>query len=352
MWFGKNATIRDYSKYFFKRHGIKVAFCPYQITNKSFLTPYFSKYNKQMASTRLRVHDIIYYSLYSKEINARFFNPLEKFDIIVFQKNFNKKAYSIATKYKQKNTKIILDINVNYFDTKSDYILRNQHFDIKNFLNVSDMIFTTTEYLKDYILKNTPFSKVVVIPEIISDEFFKLKKNHKKKNEINFLYVGYAVKALELELIKNEIERLGKKYNAKLIMICESPPKINIHIKKFFIKYNQFKLPSDMIKGDIFINPRDLSESYNLGHSFIKIGYPMSVGLPVVTSPIPSYLKSPAIICENDDNWFDLVENLINNYELRNQLSKKGRIYCYKNFSKNIVMDQYLDYFKTLFKKE
>ena len=348
MWFDKNATIMDYLKYFFKRKGMKVAFCPDLISKNSFLTPYFSNYNEQVASTRLRVHDLIFNSLGLKELTARFLNPFEKFDIIVFQKSFDENAYTIAKKYKEKKSKIILDINVNYFDIKSEYILRRQHTDIINFLKITDMVFTTTEYLKSFILKNNFFSNIEVIPEIISDEFFKVKKIHKKKEQVNFLYVGYAIKALELELIKQDLEKLSDKYNIKLITICEKPPKINIKIRKEFIKYNQYSLPQDMMKGDIFINPRDLSESYNLGHSFIKIGYPMSVGLPVIASPIPSYLGSPALIVDNEDNWYDLMEKLIIDHEQRNVLGRKGGLYCYKHFSKTRILKQYIDCFTSI----
>ncbi len=345
MWFEKNATIKDYVKYIFKRRGIKIGYDT-GIPNQSFLKTYFSRYNNLYANIRLRVNDLIYYSLYNKDINIRFLNPLSKYDIIVFEKNFSKKAYLIASKYKNMGKKIIFDVNVNYFDSKSNYIKKQQRKGVLNFIKMTDMIITTTEYIKNYIVDNKIFSKVEYIPEIISDHFFNVKKKHYDKNNINLLYVGYAVKAIQLEIIKKEIESLNKRYGLKLILISEKPPKLNIKVPKTFIKYNQYNLPMDITKGDIFVAPRDLTESYNLGHSITKIGYPMAVGLPVVASPIPSYLKSPALICYNHENWYENLEKLINDCALRSKLGNEGINYCKKNFSKNIIMAKYIETFK------
>ena len=103
-----------------------------------------------------------------------------------------------------------------------------------------------------------------------------------------------------------------------------------------------------MVKGDIFLAPRILTDPYNLGHSFTKIGYPMAVGLPVVASPVPSYLKSPAVICDNDDCWFENIKNLIDDYNLRNHLGNKGISYCKLNFSKKVLMKKYLEIFNKI----
>lgn len=348
FWFDESASILDYLKYFLKRKGIKIGIYSTITLNKTFLSPYFKKYKNIMASTRLRVNDFIFQCLNNKEINARFYNPFIKYDILLFQKVFSEKPTQIASKYKKKERKVILDLNVNYFEKNSKTILKQQTRDIQLFINYVDLIITTTDYLRDYIIKNKIFSNVETIPEIISNQFFTIKKKHTKKEKINLLYVGYAIKAKELELIKNEIEKLNKIYDVNLILICERKPEVNIKIRKKFVKYDQSRLHYDMIKGDIFLNPRDLSNPYNLGHSFTKIGYPMSIGIPVLASPVPSYLKSPVILCKNNSDWFNKIERLINDYELRNDLSKKGIEYCKQNFSTKVIIDKYIEIFKRI----
>ena len=347
-WFDDDATIRDYFKYFFKREGIKIGFCS-EISNTSFLNPFRYAYNELDASTRFRVNDVIYQSLYSNELNIRFYNPFRKLDILVFQKNFSEKAYKIACSTKlRKKIKIVLDLNVNYFDKKTGYITQEQREDVIRFTKITDKIITTTQYLKDYLINNDLFTDIEVIPEMIPDRFFTIKKKHTNKKKINLLYVGYTIKARELELIKDALEQLNKKYNLNLITICERPPKLNIKIKKQFIKYHPFTVHNTMLKGDIFITSRDMNWSYNLGHSFLKIGHPLAIGIPVVASPIPSYLKSPAIICNDKASWFNNIKELIEDSDLRSSLGRDSIKYCKANFSSNIIMKKYRRFFKDI----
>ncbi len=348
-WFCDDTTIRDYFKYFFKREGIKIGFCS-EISNTSFLNPFRYAYNELDASTRFRVNDVIYQSLYSNELNIRFYNPFRKLDILVFQKNFSEKAYKIACSTKlRKKIKIVLDLNVNYFDKKTGYITQEQREDVIRFTKITDKIITTTQYLKDYLINNDLFTDIEVIPEMIPDRFFTIKKKHTNKKKINLLYVGYTVKARELELIKDVLEKLTKEYNLNLITICERPPNLNIKIKKRFIKYHPSTVHKTMLEGDIFISSRNMNWSYNLTHSFLKIGHPMSIGIPVVASPIPSYLKSPAVLCHDNACWLNKIKELIEDYNLRNIIGKKGIEYCKNHFSEKIVMNKYLNFFQKLY---
>jgi len=349
MWLGNKSNISDYIKYLWKRKGIKIGFYTGNSDGLSWLKPYFSEYNNIVASTRLRVNDIIYYSLNNPLLNMRFYDPLKNYDIIVFQKTFSKDAYNIALNAKKRSTKIVLDVNVNYFDKSSEYINRFQYENIKRFTKIVDYVIATTNNLKNYILENNFHKKAIVIPEIISDSFFSVKKEHKHKKTITILYVGYAVKADALEIIKDELELLNNRYDLKLLTICEKKPEINIKIDKEFIRYDQARLPHDIIKGDIFLAPRDLSDPYNLYHSFTKIGYPMACGLPVLASPIPSYLNSPAVICRNTSEWLKEIESLIEDVEKRQILSKAGINYCIKFFTKNKIMPIYSSFFSRLF---
>jgi len=353
MWFEKQAGYSSYLKYIFKKDGIKVGFCPDLSTNSSFLGPYVVRYNNVMASTRLRVNDIIYYSLENTSFSASFYNPLKRYDILVFQKNFSKKAQDIAKRYRNLGSKTLFDINVNYFDRTSKRITAKQHVDIIRFIEHVDKIITTTEYIKDFIIENGFFSDVECIPEIVSDHFFQVKKDHLapkgrsgEDRKLKLVYVGYADKASELDLIGPLLENLNKKHGVTLLTICERRPSIKADIPIDFVRYDQRTLPSDLIDGDIFIAPRDLEDSYNLGHSLTKIAYPMSVGLPVVASPIRSYLKTPALICKNDDDWNETLELLITDRLKRKRYGELGARFCRSNLSKEAVMKSYEKLFK------
>jgi len=311
-----------------------------------FPSPY---YGRIMASARLRAYDVINNFNNDENYFLELYKPWKKYDIVIFQKKFDNEALKLAKKLKLKGTKVVLDINVNYYDKsaleKTSLCMNKQ---IIEFTKVADSIISSSEYLKNYIRKMFPEKKIAYIPENITDNFFLAKKKIKEKEDnLKLIYVGYAIKAKEILNIRNVLRSLRKTHNFNIVFICERNPEISINgIETEFIKYKQRKIHKQMSEGDIFIAPRNLNDSYNLGHSFTKIGYPMSVGIPIVASKIPSYEKSPALLCENKEEWKNRLEELLSNFELRKKIGNLGIEFCKSNYSSKSIKRQYIDFFE------
>lgn len=309
-----------------------------------FPTPY---YGRIMASTRLRVYDVINNFQNSPDYFLELYKPWKNYDIVVFQKKFDTGALQLAQKLKRKGTKILLDINVNYYDTtalNTDEI--HQYDQIVQFTQIVDGIVTSTKYIESYVKKLFPEKLIICIPENITDNFFSIRKKTKENNnDTNLMYVGYAVKAVDILDIKNILEELRKHYNFSLLLICDKDPELSINgVGIKFIKYKQRKIHKQMLEGDIFIAPRDLSKPYNLGHSFTKIGYPMSIGIPVIASKVPSYRESPALLCESRADWYDNLSLLLKDRQRREAIAKDGISFCKENFSKLVITKEYLSF--------
>lgn len=335
--------LREFLKSFISSKKIRVGFvlCVFPSTY----------YGKIMASTRLRAYDVINNFNKDEKHFLELYKPWKKYDIVIFQKKFDDKALRLAEKLKSKGTKIILDINVNYYD-KSALEETNAYMNeqIINFTRISDGIISSSEYLENYIKKLFPEKKITYIPENITDNFFSIYKEITRDNEnLKLLYVGYAIKAKEILIIKDVLQKLRKNYNFKILFICEKDPKVKVEgIETEFIKYRQIKIHEQMLMGNIFITPRDLTNSYNLSHSFTKIGYPMSVGIPVVASKLSSYIGSPALLCENEKEWGDNLEKLLSGYELRKNLGNLGIEFCKNNYSTKLIRNKYINFFKKI----
>lgn len=312
-------------------------------------------YNKVMASTRLRAYDIIKYLNQTSKFSAELYKNWKehKYDVVIFQKYFNHKAYKLANRLRSKGIKIILDINVNYYEKSNTvFVHENQRKDIFSFTEVANGIITTTEYLKHIIAKHFSTKSLITIPENISENFFKKKKTHGEKEVIKLLYVGYSVKASEILLLKDVLEELGKKYKLQVFFICDKDPKIKFeNISSKFIRYEQNKIHLQLMEGDIKVSPRDLEIPYNRGHSFTKIGYPMAIGIPVVASPIDSYKNSPAILCTSKKEWEASLEKLITDHEYREELSIQGVEYC-RNFLPQRIGKKYENYLSQIIKEK
>lgn len=317
-------------------------------------TPY---YGRIMASTRLRVYDIINAFKDDTTYFLELYKPWKKYDIVIFQKKFDEKALQLAHKLKQEGTKIVLDINVNYYDPTILGVLHRDesinHPKILKFTEIANGVITSTNYIQDYAKQFFPEKNIVCIPENITQSFFAVSKQQHGHQLLTLLYVGYAVKAPEILDIQDILRQLHKKYHFRLLLICEKNPYLTIPgIKIDFHPYRQKTLPKDMLVGDIFLAPRDLTQSYNLGHSFTKIGYPMAVGIPVIASKVPSYEGSPAILCENKNDWYNGLSLLLQNMREREKRAREGREYCRQWYSTDTVRKYYLDFFESILREQ
>ena len=305
-------------------------------------------YNKIMASTRIRVYDVIKMFFDDKDFLVELYNPLRKYDIVIFQKKFDKVALFRARKLKSKGTKTVLDINVNYYDLSSKFISFEQNQNVVEFTKIVDTVIVPTEFLQNFIKKLFPNKKIDVIEESIDQRYFKKSKKSFHK-VLNLAWSGYSVKAAELLLIEDVLKELRKEFQFNLLLICEKNPDLKIKgINISFEKYNYEQIADQLLKGDIFLAPRSLNDSYNFAHTFTKIGTGMAVGLPVLASPIPSYRRSPAILCKNKQEWKYSFIKLFTNSFLLYTLSQRGREYVKKYYSVNAIKSKYTKLFQEL----
>ncbi len=298
-----------------------------------------------MASTRIKCFDIIRY-LKNHHIKSGVFSAIKKYDILVFQKTFTEKHRRLAEKLKLQGKKIVLDLNVNYFYKKGEtqQVNKFQINNLQSFLPLADKVLVSSQFLKE--IAQQYHSDVHYIPEHIST----IGPHSPKKisNPVRLVYCGYAIKADCVLLIADILRDLSRKVDLELLFICEKDPGLKLPIKTSFIKYDQNNLVNILRQGDIKVAPRKLNNSYDPGHSFTKIGYPMSVGLPVVASPVPSYLGTPALIASNNDEWFNHILSLINNPTEYNELSQKGISFVKNNFSLDKIGKMYMNFFNKL----
>ena len=300
-------------------------------------------YATVMASTRLRVYDVMRY-LRQEGIRTEFYNPLSSYRVVIFQKAFERKMIPFAQSLKRKGVRIIFDINVNYIDDDAQFVTPTQKRDIYEMLRLADHVITPSPFLRDLYARF--HGDVRVIEEIIEDRFFQIRKEHRDSDGVTLLFCGYAVKSEELREIRDILQALYKKHRIKLLLICEKKPHIDI-IPYEFIRYDHHRLPRLLLRGDIKISPRDMSRKYNWGHAFTRIGYPMSAGLPVVASPVPSYRGSPALLCDSMDCWRNTLEELVTDPQKRELLSRRGCDYVRRNFTRAIIIPKYIELLKT-----
>jgi len=288
-------------------------------------------YNQALGSARLRCYDLINYFKGSPDIKAELYNSKKRYDIVVFQKLFNERAFKMARDLQLLGTKTVFDIGTNYLDLDKECVSKSQRDLCIRMLSVVDAVSVSSPFLKGAY--NRVHRNVHFINDAVEDRFLKYTKIHNKvcnresrlEDDFYIVYCGYSNKAHELSQIKNVLLDLWASYPIKLLYISDRDPGDFIGVPRKFIKFDYRRLPEQLMQGDIKVSPRDLERVYNRGHSVVKIAYPMSVGLPVVASPVPSYTEylQDENICRTEDEWFLTLERLI--WEGQALRSSQGR---------------------------
>jgi len=316
-----------------KRIGIKV--------------PKLGWYNKVTASTRIRAYDVIEAFNKDEQYGLELYKPFRKYDLVIFLKNYNDTAYQLAQRLRQKGTLVVFDININIFESGSKAVSEQQLADGKRFANFCDAIITNSPYTQSVLQQKFIDKSVFLINEVISEPYFKVKK--RSTDVFTLIWVGYAHKAEALLLIKDVLAQLQEKIPLKLMVIAEKKPNLSsMSIPIEFRAYGHNRILNDLSDADVFVAPRDLTEPYNLGHSFTKVGIAMAAGIPVVASPIPSYQDSPALCPLSDEEWGKALARLHSDIKFRSTLISEGKAYCMCYYGIASVKPRYVDLFKNL----
>ena len=119
-----------------------------------------------------------------------------------------------------------------------------------------------------------------------------------------------------------------------------------------FTKWSYNSSPRALLKGDIAISPREITNLYDLGHSHFKIGVFMAQGIPALASPVPSYEQLIArtkggIIANTTADWSAALEEFQSNRALLKELGDAAYTGM-QQFSTGAIARQYVEFFETL----
>jgi hypothetical protein len=266
---------------------------------------------------------------------------------VVFLKTYDGKAYQLAQKLKEGGTKVVFDININVFESGSRFVTTIQCQQAMDFAHMCDAVITNSIHTENVLRQLFPEKKVRLIREAIHASYFGIKRELPK--QFTMLWMGYSHKAEALLLIKEVLLELYKTYSFKLLLVSERDPHLDFgEIPVEFRPYRHHKVLTHLSEASIFLAPRDLNDPYNLGHSFTKVGIALAAQMPVVASPIPSYLEAPILICKSNDEWFVTLNELLNNKIEIEVLGLIGKDYCFRYFCMDEVRNVYLTFFSQL----
>lgn len=250
-------------------------------------------------------------------------------DISLFVRWQNDDAYKTAIELKSKGQKIIFDLNVNYFDkviikeldkmsNNAGPVTQSHIDDCHRMLEISDLVICASEYIASKARKYHP--NVICLPDSINREHFNLNKdiNEFLKLEINAIWSGVKPKYIELK----QLLPILNKHKIELKIISDREIQWRKSVFPWFrytrlhnMKWSYNTFPQNILKGEICVAPRKLDNTYNMGHSFFKIGVFLAQGIPALASPVPSYKEIlqnnfNGRICNNLIDWKMAIEEI------------------------------------------
>ena len=314
------------------------------------------------ASVWIRALQLIPY-LEKSKIKNYINNENIKADFAIFVRRQDELDYKLAIKLKKRKIKIILDLCVNYFiESDAPGIKKpvtDDHINnCKKMTKVCDAVFCASNNIKGYAQRFN--DNTYYLPDSVNQEHFKYKKNEIdfSRKRIRAIWSGTTNKSHELLEYMNVLEE----FNISLRIIAEKRPKSFGHPfsfsqnKAFFSRWKYETFPKTMLNGEFVFAPRDLSEPYNRGHSFFKIGIFLFSGIPVIASPIPSYKEiikgeNCGKLCDSKEDFRNIIKNFCKNREILVNWSKSASLVMEK-YTTLEISKKYIKTFKKILKQK
>lgn len=307
------------------------------------------------------------------DFTYEWYRPWRRYEVVVFAKSFSGECIELALKLKAKDVKIIFDINVDYFTKPygSFYYQGmepspSQVTNARKMVLIADGVIAASEHIAESCGSET---QLAWIPDNIDGNL--LPKNPAKNVTVNgkirFLWSGMPQKMVDLLLIEDLLLKNSSRFELVLVTRrldllerCFEPYKSRLKnlLEQLQPKVIDFESIHQLLgvysEGGVFLSPRFMENSYNLGHSEWKITLPMSVGLPVICSPLRSYstvarrAEGGICICNNITDWERNLGKLFqgelfNNYDHRSAVNLVNKYYL-----TSIVSKQHYSFVKGL----
>lgn len=234
---------------------------------------------------------------------------------------------TLEKKLHKYNKNIIFDFDDSIFRTinRESHLLEKK---IREIIRLSKYVIVGNEFLKKYVNNE---AKTFLIPTVINTDKYKYKGKNSYSKKVVIGWMGTAHNLQYLIMIKKVLEDLSQHPGIEIRVISNKKRLINtlknIHIN--YIHWDRNREVEDLQGFDIGIMPLP-NNTWTKGKCGFKLIQYMSVGLPVVCSPVGANTK----IVEDEVNgffaktireWHDKILFLANNKELRRKMGKRGR---------------------------
>jgi glycosyltransferase involved in cell wall biosynthesis len=307
------------------------------------------------------------------DLHYELFRPFHRYDAVIFLKSMGKACFALARHLKSKGVKIIFDANVDYLSPAQGTFYYEgmapteaQQRDMLDMLNIADVVIGDSEYLASQC--KAVHTRVCWIPDNVNMDMVPYHQQRNAHSKRTLLWSGISFKIFELLLIAPILKAYTKYFHLVIVVDdwatidrCYEPYRSHLRdlLSEMDYEIIRFKsieqLFSIYSEGDVFISPRFLDNTYNLGHTEWKITLAMACEKFVLASPQPSYLKvyersdgKGLRICWDMNDWSREIEAALQNHIDLEKEGKWGRRIVEAHYSTRVIAQQHATLMKQM----
>jgi hypothetical protein len=251
------------------------------------------------------------------------YDPLP--DIGIFLRKYDRTSVILAEKIKSHGGKVILDVIVNYFETRPENQLgyggapEDMVASFSELLCLADQVWTVSPFLQNLASQHHP--AVYFVSDSVDPLHFRSQHNLPPAHRPLILgWSGTAAKVHSLEEISSLLQGYSESQDVQIKIISNKKPELSFPYQ--FHKWHYSTFPKIISQCDLCLAPRLVNNDYDRGHSLFKIGVFMAMGVPALAGPIPSYelLLSDHLageICRSQEDWKYNLDQYLFNHALR-----------------------------------
>ena len=285
-----------------------------------------------------------------------------KYDVVTFVKVMDEPARTLLAKLKKEGVVTVFDANVNFYEIWGKYTVPENKATQKQVEEAfwmtknADCVIADSTHIKK-IINRFRNNNVVWIPDNVNTDFYKGKVLHKKKLKYRLIWSGVSSKSLHLLLIKDVLHKLSRVFAFDMVLVSEKHPDAFDTFREFmdvkYVKFSHSSYRRELMKSDVIISPKYLTNGYDLGHSEFKITLGMAMGLPAVASPQKSYIdainyKSGGLIAKDSTEWTKALTSLFSDVSLRKKMGNNAYVTVREKYSTDTIAKKYMNLFKEL----
>ncbi|MFT3682436.1 MAG: glycosyltransferase [Ferruginibacter sp.] len=217
---------------------------------------------------------------------------------------------------------------------------------VKNICKWSYKVSAGNEYLCAYARRYS--NNVVYNPTCVDTE---KRHNIMACHDVERVTIGWTGSFSTLKYMETVLpilQKLQEKYDFDVKIICNQQPQFGLKNMQY-VEWSEENEVKELATCQIGLMPLT-NDEWSEGKCGFKLVQYLALGIPAVSSPVGVNKKIVdngvnGILCETDDEWYNAIEKMINEKDLRKKMGQEGRKKIINHYSLLSNKKNFLDLF-------